>query len=108
MATPLGVPYHAQMLPERVARLLERFQSAPGKLDAALRRAAATGGELPAPLKAWVDKVVRHAWKCADEDVAALKAAGYDEDQIYEATIAAAMGAATTRLERGLALVRGK
>jgi alkylhydroperoxidase family enzyme len=96
------------MLPERVGRLLERIQSAAGKLDPALRRAALTGGELPGPLKAWVDKVVRHAWKCVDEDIAALKAAGYDEDQIYEATIAASMYAANIRMERGLALVRGK
>jgi alkylhydroperoxidase family enzyme len=94
------------MLPERVGKLLERLLSQAGRLEPALRRAAATGGELPAPLRAWVDKVVRHAWTCVDDDVAALKAVGYDEDQIYEVTIAAAMGAATSRMERGLALVR--
>lgn len=109
------------MLPARVSRLLEHFVSATARLDSALRRAAAAraaataGGaqaldgptDLPPPLAGWVDKVARHAYRCTDEDVGALKAAGYDEDQIYEATIAAAMGAATARLERGLALLRG-
>jgi alkylhydroperoxidase family enzyme len=95
------------MLPARVKRLLEHFHSQPGRLDPATRRAAATGGVLPAPLAAWVDKVFREAWRCTDEDVERLKQAGFDEDQIYEATVAAALGAAAMRMERGLRLVRG-
>jgi hypothetical protein len=76
-----------------------------------LRRAAATraaelsGGSLPAAgalpdsLTAWVDKVARNAWKITDEDVAALRAAGFDEDAIFEITIAAATGAALARYQ---------
>jgi alkylhydroperoxidase family enzyme len=95
------------MLPARVKRLLEHFHSQPGRLDPAMRRAAASGGELPSPLADWVDKVCREAWRCTDADVERLKQAGYDEDQIYEATVAAALGAAAMRMERGLRVVRG-
>jgi alkylhydroperoxidase family enzyme len=95
------------MLPERVVKLLDRFFSAPGKLAPELRRAAASGGTLPPRLREWVDKVVKHAYLCTDEDVADLKSAGFDEDQIYEATVAAAFGAASSRCERALALLRG-
>ncbi len=95
------------MLPARVKRLLEHFLSQPGRLDPALRRAAATGGDLPPPLAEWVDKVARHAWRCTDADVKHLKESGFDEDQIYEVTVAAALGAAAMRMERSLQLVRG-
>lgn len=76
---------------ERIHRLIQRFRERP---------------EGPDALRAWTEKVKQHAWKCTDEDIAALKAAGCSEDEIYEATIAAAMSAAASRLERGLALVK--
>ncbi len=59
-------------------------------------------------LAAHVDTVARHAWRVAPEDVAALRAAGLSEDAIYEATVAAALGAGLLRLERGLAALRGE
>jgi alkylhydroperoxidase family enzyme len=105
------------MLPERVNRLVETICSAAGKLEAGVRQKIADGargasgslalGGDPDPLHGWIDKVSRHAYKCTDEDVAALIAAGYSEDQIYEATIAAAVGAGLHRFERGLSLLRG-
>ena len=61
---------------------------------------------LPAPLGAWVEKVARHAYKTTDEDVDLLKRAGYSEDEIFEATVATALGAGLARLERGLAALR--
>ena len=78
-------------------------------------RAAVLGGgqrpespPLPEPLAAWVEKVARHAYKTTDEDVEALKHAGYSEDEIFEATVATALGAGLARLERGLAALRGE
>ena len=50
--------------------------------------------------------MTHHAWRCTDEDVAALKTAGYSEDQILEATLAAALGASLARFELGLSLLK--
>ena len=73
---------------------------------AALARAAALAGgtlpaaeTLPAALAAWVEKVARAAWTITDGDVAALRAAGHDEDAIFETTIAAATGAGIARYQ---------
>jgi len=82
-----------------------------GGRQPALRRAAAArasslaGGTLsaadalPPALDGWVDKVARTAWRISDDDVAALRAAGFDEDAIFETTISAATGAALARYE---------
>ena|SRR5437868_8518372 len=69
-----------------------------------MRRAAAEQrlGELPVSLRDYVAKVAKHAYRVTDEDVEALKHAGYSEDQIYELTAAAAVGAALKRLDRGM------
>ena len=58
--------------------------------------------DVPAALAGYVAKVRDEAWKITDEDVAALRGAGYSEDAIFEATASAALGAALARLERGL------
>jgi alkylhydroperoxidase family enzyme len=91
-------PKFATKLAELDRRLLER----PGTLDAAIREAAASGGALPQALAGYVDTVRRHAYEVTDADIAALVAAGYSEDQIFELTIAAAYGAARARLQAGL------
>jgi len=80
--------------------------SRPDLRRAAVARAAAlSGGAIPAgdtlpdALAGWVEKVARQAWKITDEDVAALRAAGFDEDAIFEITIAAAAGAGLARYQ---------
>jgi alkylhydroperoxidase family enzyme len=100
-----ALKYAARMIAS-VKRLIERFTEQPGRLAVALRRAAYADGPMPDALRAWTEKVKQHPWKISDDDVAALKAAGFDEDQIYEATIAAAMGAAASRLAMALDLVK--
>ena len=80
----------------------EAILRTPGALDPATREAIAAG-ELPGELAPYLDKVTRHAYKVTDDDVARLRAAGYDEDAIFEATLAAALGAARLRLRKGLA-----
>src|SRR5688500_1896480 len=111
----------ARMLPPAIQQLIARFLGAPGGLDPVTRRACAgraaldaggaralpAAGELPPALEGWVAKVAAAAWTCDDEDVARLRAAGIDEPAIYDATVAAALGAATARLERALELLRG-
>ena len=63
--------------------------------------------QLPAPLDTYVDKVARHAYKVTDDDIVALRQAGYSEDAIFEVTLSAALGAGMSRLERGLAMLKG-
>jgi alkylhydroperoxidase family enzyme len=93
---------------ERLQRLEQSVLRGPGTLDAAVRQAAASGGELPAPLAAFVDKVRRHAYKVTDADLEALRRAGCSADQIFELTISTALGAAKLRLDRGLAALKGE
>ncbi len=99
-------------------RLRDGLFASDGKSDRALRESVAarapslSGGpestaELPEALQAWTDKIAQHAYKTLDREVDALKAAGYDEDQIFELTIAAAFGAANARFERAIGAVKG-
>jgi hypothetical protein len=62
---------------------------------------------IPAQLRPYVLKVALHAYKVEDEDITGLKRNGMSEDQIFEATTAAAVGAALLRLEKGMAALRG-
>ena len=97
-------------------RLRDAVLDAPGQAGelrrAAFARAArlsgsGTGGQpsaaLPPALTPYVDKVARHAYQVTDADIIALRRAGHSEDAVFEITIAAALGAALGRLERGLA-----
>lgn len=89
---------------EVVANTTHAVLDAPGVTPSATRWAAfhRRMEELAPELRDYVDKVARHAYRVTDEDVAALKRAGYSEDAIFEVTAAAALGAAILRLERGL------
>jgi hypothetical protein len=79
----------------------------PGDSPTALRRAAMQRGTIPASLASYVDKVARYAYKITDADVAALKREGHSDDELFELTVAAAVGAALYRLDRGMAALRG-
>ena len=74
----------------------------PGRLDPGLRRAVSERvlDDLPEALRGYVAKVHDHAYRVTDEDVAGLLAAGYSEDEVFELTAAAAVGAGLARLER--------
>ncbi|HVV85340.1 MAG TPA: hypothetical protein VHE35_19895 [Kofleriaceae bacterium] len=79
--------------------LLERGTALPAET----RRAALERGALAPELAAYVDKVESNAAGLRDEDVARLKEAGLDEEQIFELTLAAALGAGLRRMEAALA-----
>jgi hypothetical protein len=74
-----------------------------GATDRALRAAAASGGDLPADLAPVIAKIRANAYKVTDEDIAALKKGGRSEDEIFELTIAAALGVSIHRASRALA-----
>lgn len=89
----------------KMQRLVEQVVNAPGELASAVRRAILeerTDGVPPALLP-YLDKVAHRAWTVTDEDIAALRRAGLSEDQIFEATVAAAVGAGLKRQRAGLA-----
>lgn len=103
-----------------VRDLVKSVLTTPGDTDPTLRKAiearsAELGGrnepatgEIPEALRAFVDKVARHAYKVTERDIDELKRAGYSEDAILEITLSAALGAGMSRLERGLAALRGE
>ena len=108
----------------RYRELVERLRSAvldgKGETDPHLRQAVAArsarlaeepgapaGDEIPPALRELVDKTALHAYRITDEEIAALRAAGYSEDAIFEIAISAAIGGGLTRLERGLAALEG-
>ncbi|MCA9716554.1 MAG: hypothetical protein KC468_17925 [Myxococcales bacterium] len=62
---------------------------------------------LPEPARGYVEKLARWAYRIIDEDIDALKAAGYDEEQIFELTFAGALGASVVALERLFAVLHG-
>lgn len=79
-----------------------------GVTHAAARRAAADGtGDAPAAFAPFLHKVRTESYRVTDADLAALRAAGHTEEEIFELTVAAALGAAFERLECGLRAVLG-
>ena len=72
------------------------------ELIARLREAAQPEREAPAEFAPYLEKVRRHAYKVTDADVQALKDAGFSEDDIFEQTVSAAVGAGLERLDAGM------
>ncbi len=56
-------------------------------------------------MSAYLEKVRTGAHAIVDADVEALKAAGCSEDEIFEQTVAAAVGEGLRRLDAGLRAV---
>ena len=75
----------------------------PGHVDGSLRRLIAAG-QPTAELADLVRKIREHAYRVTDADIDALRAR-YDDDQIFEIIVSAAVGAATHRLERAMAAI---
>jgi alkylhydroperoxidase family enzyme len=88
-------------------RLADAVLTGPGTLDQSIRRAVAGESDVPKALRGYLDKVARHAYKVTDEDTEALRAAGYSDDQIFEATVSCALGACLRRLDAGLSAIDG-
>ncbi|MFL6263190.1 MAG: hypothetical protein ACJ76Y_26130 [Thermoanaerobaculia bacterium] len=108
----------------RYTELVERLRSSvlqgKGKTDPALRQAVAArsaelgggpaappGAAIPAGLRDFVDATALHAYRITDEEVQALRQAGWSEDEIFEIALSAAIGGGLARLERGLAALEG-
>jgi hypothetical protein len=91
---------------EVMRRVQDAVLGAEGSLPYETRLALATGGQIPDELKAYADKVAKHAYRVTDRDIDALREAGYDDDAIFGVTVAVALGAGLYRRDVGLATLR--
>ena len=82
-----------------VARILE----GDGRASQAQRRAAFNNAGLAEPLSTLIQKVAKHAYRVTDDDIAAARASGVSEDQIFELVVCAAIGQATRQYHAALA-----
>jgi hypothetical protein len=73
-------------------------KSPPSERQAGFHNSGPTGA--PGAL---VDKVARHASRITDDDIAAAKASGLSEDQVFEIVVCAAIGQATRQYETAFA-----
>ena len=59
-----------------------------------MRRAAFDNVGLHEPIRTLIEKVADRSYTVTDEDIAAVRASGLTEDQIFELIVCAAIGAA--------------
>ena len=83
--------------------VMETILGPKGKATQADRKAAFANAEVPASARALVEKVAKNAYKVLDEDIAAAKAAGLTEDQLFELVVCAAIGQASRQYEGAMA-----
>lgn len=74
-----------------------------GATDRATRRRAYDGEGAPGAIAEYVATVQRNAYRVDDDMVKAVRAAGLDDDAIFELTVATAVGEATRQYEAALA-----
>lgn len=75
-----------------------------GQIDE-LRRLASNAASPPHVMQPYLEKVRAGAFAVTDEDVDALKRAGVAEDEIFEATVAVAIGEGLRRLDAALEVI---
>ena len=109
---------HEKRWPQAIRNVLEavlgpRGESAREERQAMHDYARAAAGvdtdnfEVSAALSPYIEKLTHSPYKVIERDLDALRAAGYSEDQIFELTLAGALGAAAGRYERTLDLLYG-
>jgi len=82
--------------------LVERILNGTGKASHDLRARAFKNENVPAPLRGLIDKVAAHPTQITDADFAEAAGAGFDDDQLFELVICAAVGQAYRQYEAGL------
>lgn len=110
MNESVAIDHVAQPTADRHGQLVADLRNAvfgsSAQADPATRSAAATGGPLPDPLGAYAAKVREAAHSVTDSDIERLRAAGHSEDEIFDVTVSAAVGAALRSLDAGLRALR--
>jgi alkylhydroperoxidase family enzyme len=70
-----------------------------------LRAVASGAAPEPPSMAPYLEKVRSRAYTVTDADVAALKAAGHSEDEIFERTVAVAVAEGLRTLDAGLGAI---
>lgn len=83
----------------KLTQLRHSVTASPASLPVIVRQAITAGRNISGPLGSYVRKVAEHAYEITDEDIASLHAANYTDDEIFEATVSAALGAGLFRLD---------
>lgn len=91
---------------ERQKVLVKQILGADGKASLSERRAAFENRGASEPVSGLVDKVAEHACRIVDEDIAAVKASGLAEDDIFEIVVCAAVGQGIRHHEPALAALK--
>jgi hypothetical protein len=81
-----------------IARILEGH----GQASHAERRAAFDNAVPNGPLATLMQKIARRAYEVTDADIAAARASGISEDQLFELAVCAAVGEASRQYEAAL------
>ncbi|GAA1418206.1 hypothetical protein [Catellatospora coxensis] len=102
------VPDDDDTVPESLfAVLRQAVLDGPGSTPSRVRHVVAHAklDEVSHELRGYVETMREHAWRSTDEQVRELLAVGWSEDQVYELTVAVALGAGQRRLDAGLAAI---
>jgi alkylhydroperoxidase/carboxymuconolactone decarboxylase family protein YurZ len=83
--------------------LIARVLDGDGQAPTELRRAAFENAGLGEPIRTLIEKAAYHAYRVTDEDIAAVRAAGLTEDQIFEIVVCAAIGQAGRQYKNAFA-----
>lgn len=83
--------------------LVDRVLTGEGEASAELRAGAFSNEGLSPPLEVLVAKVADAPTEVTEADLAAVKASGFSEDQVFELVVCAAVGKSTRLYEAGLA-----
>jgi|SRR5215831_16029011 len=94
-------------LPSELQAAVDALLSQPGATQIELRRVLlectrAGAGPVPEALRQFADKIAERPWTVSDDDFARLRAAGFSDEQLYEVTLACALGAGLQRFDAGL------
>jgi hypothetical protein len=83
--------------------VIRRVLEGDGLASRAQRRATFDDADLAEPLQTLVHNVATQSWKMTDREIAAVRAAGHSEDQIFEFVVCAAVGQANRQYETAMA-----
>lgn len=86
--------------------LVDRVLTGAGTAPAELRGSAFRDDGLPTALDELIGKVVTRPAEVTDANFAAVQAAGYTQDQLFELVVCAAVGQSARLYDAGLAALR--